>query len=354
MFVLWLPLALAGCFGDRPWNAGGGGGGGGGGGDGTTGLRGVVTATVAVAAASGGSESASSTYGLVQGATVFLESDRGRSTSSDASGGFLLAPLATGWQRVVAQFASQTATGIDWYKARSDAVRVEAGVVATCSPYPLVLQLATGNASGTVIDLVTGLPLAEVVAVNWGERFVTGSDGRFWFTNLPLGASLSLSLSALGYVPRTLQTTLVATLTDLGQVGLTPVSAATSAGSLTPWFSWASGTFETLTVFAGDQVYALGNDDEPTASAVWRIQSLDQTIAAPVLFASAPAGVLEIVPASGTASLTRGEAYTLYLAWASSTVTASGPATTTVHFERGFVAGAGDVALDTAVGRPLP
>ncbi len=348
----WTTLWVTGCPGDKPWNPYG---------DvvvpppviGATGIRGIVAALVT------GSTGQAATYGLVLGASVYLESEPANRVYSGASGVFLLAPVNPGLHTVIGAFASQTATGIDWYKAMSQPVLVVAGTVASLPDVPLQLKLARANASGTVVDLVTQRPVTGVTVTTWGETTTTGIDGFFYVTNLPAGATLTAQLTCSGYQPRSVTAAIVATLTDLGRVGLTPLNIASMTNSLTPQISWASGSFDRLIVYEGDQVYALGNNLPARTPSVWEIRAGTHRVSGPVTLGTIPSGTVQIVPATATPALVRGEPYTVFLSYAVATLTtattasgtvstASGTATTTpslvwTHFERGFVAGSGDV-----------
>ncbi|HMI48295.1 MAG TPA: carboxypeptidase regulatory-like domain-containing protein, partial [Gemmatimonadaceae bacterium] len=77
-------------------------------------------------------------------------------------------------------------------------------VLALVSPFALAAQQATGTVSGRVTDLSIGRGLPDVQIVVTGTRIgaVTGANGEYTLTGVPIGTR-TITVRRIGYQPTT-------------------------------------------------------------------------------------------------------------------------------------------------------
>ena len=94
-------------------------------------------------------------------------------------------------------------------------------VLALVSPFALAAQQATGTVSGRVTDLSIGRGLPDVQIVVTGTRIgaVTGANGEYTLTGVPIGTR-TITVRRIGYQPTTQTVTVLAASTVTADVAL--------------------------------------------------------------------------------------------------------------------------------------
>jgi hypothetical protein len=127
------------------------------------------------------------------GVTITLQSNTSINAISNATGGFTLAEIPPGTQRV--DFS------LPGYATSSITVDIAAGILVDIRSFPLSANPTTGIIRGTITDAAGGQPLSGVTVTVTGSfsgSAVTGAEGSFEFSEIPPG-NVELTASKPGY-----------------------------------------------------------------------------------------------------------------------------------------------------------